>query len=98
MLGLYLSVSAAVVWASIPLVCKNKTLGTAFGVLSSLENVGMFIGTISVSKIMNETLDEYGYFYYFLFFCLASEASILISFWIISLDKKMGGVLDAKEN
>mmetsp|Transcript_3565 Transcript_3565/g.10993 ORF Transcript_3565/g.10993 Transcript_3565/m.10993 type:complete len:159 (+) Transcript_3565:148-624(+) len=54
-LGLGYSCFAAVVWPSVPIVVQRSQVGTAYGLLTALQNCGLFLTPILVSMIFDRT-------------------------------------------
>jgi type IV secretory pathway TrbF-like protein len=44
LIGIGYSAYAASLWACIPYVVEPKTIGTAFGITTALQNIGLSIG------------------------------------------------------
>ena len=55
-LGLGYSVFAAVIWPSVAYVVDSKALGTAYGVVTSLQNFGLFAIPLLVGAVHEATL------------------------------------------
>ena len=54
-LGLGYSVFAAVIWPSVAYVVDSKALGTAYGVVTSLQNFGLFAIPLLVGAVHEAT-------------------------------------------
>lgn len=63
-IGIGYSLYAAALWGSIPYVVEAKTVGTAFGFVTAIQNAGMAIAPTIGSAIHDATLDkDKGYFF-----------------------------------
>ncbi len=54
-LGLSFSLVPAALWPALPLMVKEKQLGTAYGVIAMVQNVGLFIFPLLVGLIRDKT-------------------------------------------
>jgi hypothetical protein len=64
MMGFAYSIYAGALWSSIPYVVKPNTIGTAFGLCTAIQNIGLTIIPFSVGKTLYKTNDvhtHYGY-------------------------------------
>lgn len=62
--GLGYSLYAAALWGSVPYVVESKTVGTAFGFCTAIQNAGMAIAPTIGGAIHDATRDkDKGYFY-----------------------------------
>lgn len=55
LMGIALSVYGAVVWPCIPLTVKPEMVGTAFGITTALQNMGMALSTMLLSYLHSAT-------------------------------------------
>mmetsp|Transcript_2116 Transcript_2116/g.5231 ORF Transcript_2116/g.5231 Transcript_2116/m.5231 type:complete len:112 (+) Transcript_2116:1009-1344(+) len=62
-LGLGYAVYAAVMWAAIPYTVEAKTIGTAFGVATAVQNFGLAVGPLIVGGLIDGTSLQDGYFW-----------------------------------
>ena len=51
MLGLSFSLVPAALWPALPLMVKEKNLGTAYGVIAMVQNIGLFAVPLAVAWI-----------------------------------------------
>jgi MFS family permease len=71
MQGLFYSIYGAVVWPLIPLCVPAKTCGTAFGLATAIENLGLGLVPIAVGSIIQgASSDKTGYHWVTLYFLL----------------------------
>ncbi|XP_070563686.1 lysosomal dipeptide transporter MFSD1-like [Ptychodera flava] len=99
-LGLMYSMAAASMWPSIPLVVSQATVGTAMGITTSIQMIGIGISNVVVGEILGsnnnissgELLRRWKFVMIFLLAntlaCVASTVSLNI------VDMKRGGVLN----
>jgi len=81
---------------AVPLIVAKKITGTAFGILSVLENTAMaVIPLITGSIIQNSVSDEIGYRNDSLFFVVAGLIGILFSVMLLFISEKDKRILDA---
>lgn len=53
LVGMGYSLYASVIWGSIPYVVEPRTVGTAFGIATAIQQIGQFIAPLVVSTIIN---------------------------------------------
>lgn len=87
-LGVAYSVYAAVIWPSVALVVDEHMIGTAYGVVTAVQNMGlafvpMIVGTLQSSYTNVET-----------FFMCMGCLGVLVSIWLNYLDKQTGSRLN----
>jgi len=89
-MGVGLSLFGSVIWPCVPLVVEENTVGTAYGVTTALQNFGMAVSPILLSKLHSAT-DAYSLpFAYVILCCLLGVCSGIV-IWI--LDCRGGGHL-----
>ena len=94
MLGLGYSVYAAALWGSVPYVCEPKQIGTAYGLVTSVQNIGLTISPI-IAGWMLSTKKDGGYFWYFIYFELLAIIGICFNLLLYVDDiKNRGGILN----
>ena len=57
--GLAYSCFAAVIWPSVPLVVPPELVGFAYGVVFSIQNMGMAVFPLIIATIFNDSGEEY---------------------------------------
>ena len=62
-MGVGYSIYAAVIWGSIPYVVAPRTLGTAFGLTTAIQNTGLVIAPLLVSILQDGTTKDMGFFW-----------------------------------
>lgn len=93
-MGLGYSIYAAVMWASIPYIVEPKTVGTAFGLATALQNLGLAVAPMVVGAIHDSEGDYTGVS---LFFVIVGGIGIGSAIWLNLLDKRTGGVLNSSD-
>lgn len=98
LLGLAYSVYAGALWSSIPYVVKPHTLGTAFGICTAVQNIGLTIlplGVASTIKKDNEDNKYYGYVHEQILLAAFALTGFCFNIWLYCDDKhKRNGQLD----
>lgn len=99
-LGITYSFAAASMWPSIPLVVSQTTVGTAMGLTTSIQMIGIGISNLIVGKILGknqglsneETIERWKYVMIFL---LANSLACVTTTAFLNInDKRRGGVLN----
>ncbi len=88
LLGVTYSVFAAVIWPVISLVVRKSHVGFAYGVATSLQNLGLSITPLIVAYIFSKSNS---YFTTIIFFVAMTLVSIVFSIALIILNQKRGG-------
>lgn len=96
-LGISFSLIPAAMWPSVPKIVKEKSLGTAYGIMFSIQNIGLFTFTFLIGKIIdltnpniNNNNFKIDYTYALLLLLILSVLSFLFSFLLKKTDKKHG--------
>ncbi len=90
-MGLAYTVYAAALWPAVPSTVQKHQIGTAYGLMTSLQNVGLAIFPLCVGAIRAEA-GEYSSVEIF-FTCLAG-LGIGIAVWLLVHDQSEGGILN----
>jgi len=64
MMGFAYSIYAGALWSSVPYVVKTNTIGTAFGLCTAIQNIGLTILPFAIGKTIHKTNTvhtHYGY-------------------------------------
>lgn len=97
-LGVTYSVAAASMWPSIPLVVSQSTLGTAMGLTTSVQMIGIGISNLIVGQILGKHesgIDILLRWKYVMIFLLSNTlACTLVAFLLNVMDTKQDGVLN----
>ncbi|CAG9327828.1 im:7160594_2 [Blepharisma stoltei] len=95
LLGLGYSLYASVMWASVPLVVEPKTVGSAFGIVTAIQNFGLAFGPMVVGAIHDNSSGEDGYLWVSFFFIIMGILGVITAIILQINDKKTGGVLNS---
>ena len=78
--GISFSVYVVAMWGAIPyLINEKKSLGTAYGILACLQNLGTTLMPLLIGFIHDQTVDrDFGFFYVEMAFIVFSIISILL--------------------
>jgi len=55
MVGIGYSIYAAAIWGSVPYVVNPESIGTAFGLTTAIQNIGLVIAPTLVGYIKDKT-------------------------------------------
>ena len=58
--GVAFSIFAAVIWPSVPLCVEQRHVGTAFGVMSAVQNIGLTLFPVFVADLHETGSDRVG--------------------------------------
>jgi len=89
-MGLSYSVLASALWSLPAIIVSQHHLGTAFGIMQALQNLGTALITIGAGYIV----DMYGYYWLELFFIFWLLVSLSCSLAIWSIDARTNGKLN----
>jgi MFS family permease len=90
-LGLSFSLVPAALWPAVPRLVKEKQLGTAYGVIAMIQNIGLGLFPLLAGRIR----DHYGsYKPAMLMFSGLGILGVIFASWLKVLEKKGGGYLD----
>lgn len=92
-LGIFYSFYSAVLWPCVALVCDPKVVGTAFGIITSIQNIGLAVGPLIVGAIVENTERKSGYFYMSIFFIIVSCLCVLINITLFFYDRNNRDIL-----
>ncbi|XP_077980946.1 lysosomal dipeptide transporter MFSD1-like isoform X1 [Glandiceps talaboti] len=95
-LGVMYSIAAASMWPSIPLVVSQATVGTAMGITTSIQMIGIGVSNVIVGEILSiRSLEELLRWKYVMIFLLANALACVATTVILNIvDKKRGGSLN----
>lgn len=94
-LGIGYSLYASVMWASVPYMVEPKTVGSAFGIVTAIQNFGLGIGPLLVGAIHDNTNGEDGYEWVTVFFICMGSLGVVTAVMLQINDKRTGGVLNS---
>jgi len=90
-LGIAYSVYAAAIWPSVPLVVEERSIGTAYGVITAMQNAGLATVPLLVGYIKDATGS---YHAVELFFASLGAAGVLVGLVLNWNDGRTGRVLN----
>lgn len=94
LIGIAYSIYAAVLWGCIPYIVEARTVGTAFGLCTAIQNTGMSIAPTISSSIITATKDQvYGYYWVSYFWLCCAALGSVINLLIFLQDLRTGNVL-----
>ena len=92
LIGIAYCVYGAAFWGSVPCLVPPHTIGTAYGIVNSFQNFGVFISTIIASQLqVHTTYKEKGYFWPQFVFIIYSVLSFIVHIALLVTDKKHYG-------
>ncbi|XP_077980947.1 lysosomal dipeptide transporter MFSD1-like isoform X2 [Glandiceps talaboti] len=91
-----LGLTIASMWPSIPLVVSQATVGTAMGITTSIQMIGIGVSNVIVGEILSiRSLEELLRWKYVMIFLLANALACVATTVILNIvDKKRGGSLN----
>jgi MFS family permease len=94
--GIGYSIFAAAIWGSIPYVVAPSTVGTAFGITTAIQNIGLVLAPSIVGEIKDRTVHiDHGYFWIQVFFIGLNVLGFFCNAYLYFLDMNYNdGVLD----
>ncbi len=96
LVGIGYSIYAAALWGSIPYVVEPRTVGTAFGFCTAIQNAGMAIAPTVGASIKDATLSNmFGYYWLSFFWVVLAAIGCLLNCWLYFEDiNHNGGILN----
>lgn len=82
----------AALWPSVPMVVEESRVGTAFGLLTAIQNVGLMVFPKASGYLIDRTHD---YAATQTMFAALGVAGLIFAFLLLRADKRHGGVLEA---
>ena len=94
--GIGYSIYASAIWGSIPYVVKPAAVGTAFGLATSIQNIGLCMAPTIVGFIKDKTKAvDHGYYYMNVFFVAINLVGLVLNLNLYYIDIKYNkGILD----
>jgi hypothetical protein len=87
--GVGYSIYASAIWGSIPYVVSENAVGTAFGLATSIQNIGLCTAPTIVGFIKDRTKSvDHGYFYCNLFFVAINVIGMILNLNLYYIDVK----------
>ena len=96
-MGIFYSLFVSVLWPSFPLVTDIKAVGTAFGLATSIQNIGLATIPMLVGYFhdLTEDIDQkFGYYYVSLFLLYTSVLGCIYTFGLYLYDQWNNRILD----
>ena len=92
--GIFYSTYAAIFWPCIALVVEKRTLGTAYGIVTSVQNLNLAISPLIFGAIHDKTVYRGGYFWAVVFVIFQAVIGLYCAVAINVVDFKNGNTLD----
>jgi len=92
-LGISFSLVPAALWPALPLMVKDEHIGTAYGVIAMVQNIGLFLFPLLAGKIRDISGS---YYWAMLMFSGCAVAGLLLAIWLKSIEMKQGSYLDRR--
>jgi len=94
--GIGYSIYASAIWGSIPYVVDPAAVGSAFGLATSIQNIGLCCAPTLVGFIKDSTkAHDHGYYYMNMFFIAINAVGLILNLNLYYIDIKYNnGVLD----
>ena len=95
LMGVGHAVFTVVIWSCIPYTVPKHLVGTAFGVTTVVQNIGLTVSPFIAAACLDIDPD-YGWTWLMMFFCLLCVIGIVVIMWLYYNDiNNKGGVLSA---
>jgi len=93
LIGIGYSIYAAALWSSIPYVVEPRTMGTAFGFCTAIQNAGMAVAPTIVGAIIEKTANDktHGFFWASFFWACVCIVCLGLNFWLYYEDIRNNG-------
>ena len=91
-LGVAFVLVPAALWPSVPMVVEESRVGTAFGLLTAIQNVGLMVFPKASGYLIDRTGD---YTATQILFASLGGAGLLFALLLLRSDRRHGGVLEA---
>eukprot|EP01016_Furgasonia_blochmanni_P008234 TRINITY_DN13316_c0_g1_i1.p1 TRINITY_DN13316_c0_g1~~TRINITY_DN13316_c0_g1_i1.p1 ORF type:complete len:520 (-),score=13.91 TRINITY_DN13316_c0_g1_i1:12-1571(-) len=94
-LGVFYSFFAAVIWPCVALVVDPKKQGTAYGLMTAIQNSGLALAPMLVGWLHDRTDgdEKFGYFWVSIFLLYMAFLGLVFTLGIAILDKRQGSPL-----
>lgn len=94
-IGLFYSTYAAIFWPCVPLVVQENITGTAYGIISSVQNLMLSVLPLILGAIQKNTAEIHGgYFWTEILLVALVGCGIALTAWMYFEDMKKGGKLN----
>ena len=95
LLGVAFVLVPSALWASVPLVVEEKRVGTAFGLLTAIQNVGLMVFPKASGYLIDRTHD---YTATQIMFAGLGVAGLVFAVLLLRSDRPPGGLLQARQH
>ena len=97
LIGLFFSLFSAVYWPCIPMVVDRNKVGTAFGIVTAIQNLNGVISPLIYGYIVDRTKDfRGGYFFAESFIVIQGFISLYFCFALNVIDRRSDRILNDK--
>ena len=87
LIGIGYSIYAAAIWGSVPYVVESSATGTAFGIATAVQNIGLVIAPTLVGAIKDSTRSiDHGFFYTNAFFLSINLIGLILNICLYYID------------
>jgi MFS family permease len=93
--GMAYSLFAAVLWPSVPLTVEEKSVGTAYGLITAIQNAGLAAFPVVISTLYNGSGDKYIPNTEVFFMCCAI-LGLFVGAMLNYMDSRRGGLLNSR--
>lgn len=96
LVGIGYSIYAAAIWGSVPYVVDPNSVGTAFGIATAIQNIGLVIAPTLVGMIKDQTKSiDHGFFWVNAFFISINCLGLFLNMSLYYIDiNHQNGILD----
>lgn len=95
LVGIGYTVYCGVIWGSMPYTVPPQTVGTAFGIATAIQNIGLVVAPYIVAYIKENTTKTYGYYWVLIFFILVNVLGLICNSYSYYIDIKFNdGILN----
>lgn len=89
LIGLSFTIVPVALWPCVPLLMSSTQVMTAFSLMTSIQNLGLVFGNVSVGWLIH----NYSYHYAMVFLCIIDSVALLLSLILLWSDSKRDGKL-----
>ena len=99
MIGIGYSIYASACWGSVPYVVPPSKVGTAFGLTTAIQNIGLVIAPTLVGYIKDKTRTiDHGFMYMNMFFVFINIIGFLLAVSLYYIDVyERNGILESTD-
>jgi len=89
LIGIGYSLYAAAIWPSIALVVKESKLGTAYGLITAIQNIGLATLPLIVGSLTKDNNDDTKYYYVEIFLFSLAYFGVIVGFILMVCDNRL---------